>query len=253
MLAVSFCVPLVSRLKSLGSYFTDGHIVILVPRGWTRLTLLIPLRSLSRRREDGNFTREEVMPSEPPAKIVGQSSFVDFDGDGYQDHLLPVCMDDTCQHSAIFMAKLGSKEQSQESGFLSERPSLFYLISSAFSTNLCSSFRPVGTTQTFTDVFQWVPVLLDFQQRETIWSFDLLKLTTPLVLHFGDYNLDGFPDALVVLHNTSGRRRQQSLFTVTTSNSSWGLPNPSKANWHTKPPQHVLGLPEVERRKEIRI
>ncbi|XP_056268204.1 T-cell immunomodulatory protein [Pseudoliparis swirei] len=117
--------------------------------------------------EDGNFTRQEVMPSEPPAKIVGQSSFVDFDGDGYQDHLLPVCMDDTCQHSAIFMAKLGSKE--------------------------------------------WVPVLLDFQQRETIWSFDLMKLTTPLVLHFGDYNLDGFPDALVVLHNTSGSGQQAFL------------------------------------------
>uniref|UniRef100_A0A8C2ZEJ2 Integrin alpha FG-GAP repeat containing 1 n=1 Tax=Cyclopterus lumpus TaxID=8103 RepID=A0A8C2ZEJ2_CYCLU len=120
-------------------------------------------------RNDGNFTREELMPSEPPAKakVVGQSSFVDFDGDGYQDHLLPVCLDDTCHHSAIYMAKSGSKE--------------------------------------------WVPVLLDFQWRETIWSFDLKKLSPPVALHFGDYNLDGFPDALVVLHNTSGSGQQAFL------------------------------------------
>uniref|UniRef100_A0A8C2ZEL9 Integrin alpha FG-GAP repeat containing 1 n=1 Tax=Cyclopterus lumpus TaxID=8103 RepID=A0A8C2ZEL9_CYCLU len=115
------------------------------------------------------FSLEELMPSEPPAKakVVGQSSFVDFDGDGYQDHLLPVCLDDTCHHSAIYMAKSGSKE--------------------------------------------WVPVLLDFQWRETIWSFDLKKLSPPVALHFGDYNLDGFPDALVVLHNTSGSGQQAFL------------------------------------------
>uniref|UniRef100_A0A8C3G0W9 Integrin alpha FG-GAP repeat containing 1 n=1 Tax=Cyclopterus lumpus TaxID=8103 RepID=A0A8C3G0W9_CYCLU len=89
------------------------------------------------------------------------------DGDGYQDHLLPVCLDDTCHHSAIYMAKSGSKE--------------------------------------------WVPVLLDFQWRETIWSFDLKKLSPPVALHFGDYNLDGFPDALVVLHNTSGSGQQAFL------------------------------------------
>ncbi|XP_068435045.1 T-cell immunomodulatory protein [Clinocottus analis] len=117
--------------------------------------------------KDGNFTREEVMPMEPPAKFVGQSSFADFDGDGYQDHLLPVCLDANCQRSAIYLAKFDSKE--------------------------------------------WVPVLLDFQQRETIWSFDLVKPSSPLTLHFGDYNLDGFPDALVVLHNTSGSGRQAFL------------------------------------------
>ncbi|XP_068586819.1 T-cell immunomodulatory protein [Cebidichthys violaceus] len=117
--------------------------------------------------KDGNFTREEVMPSEPPAKTIGQSSFADFDGDGYQDHLLPVCLDASCQRSAIYMAKSGSKE--------------------------------------------WVPVLLDFQQRETIWSFVPGKPSQPLALHFGDYNLDGFPDALVVLRNTSGSAQQAFL------------------------------------------
>uniref|UniRef100_A0A3Q1CNW2 Integrin alpha FG-GAP repeat containing 1 n=1 Tax=Amphiprion ocellaris TaxID=80972 RepID=A0A3Q1CNW2_AMPOC len=116
--------------------------------------------------KDGNFTRAEVL-LKPGAKAVGHSSFVDFDGDGYQDHLLPACLDESCQHSAIFLAKSGSKE--------------------------------------------WVQILSDFQQRETIWSFVPGKPSQPLALHLGDYNLDGFPDALVVLHNTSGSNQQAFL------------------------------------------
>ncbi|XP_070698518.1 T-cell immunomodulatory protein [Pempheris klunzingeri] len=117
--------------------------------------------------KDGNFTRAEIMPAEPPVKKIGQSSFVDFDGDGYQDHLLPVCLDETCQRSAIYLAKSGSKE--------------------------------------------WVPVLSDFQRKETVWSFVPGKPSQPLALHFGDYNLDGFPDALAVLRNTSGSGQQAFL------------------------------------------
>uniref|UniRef100_A0A3P8S3P6 Integrin alpha FG-GAP repeat containing 1 n=1 Tax=Amphiprion percula TaxID=161767 RepID=A0A3P8S3P6_AMPPE len=116
--------------------------------------------------KDGNFTRAEVL-LKPGAEAVGHSSFVDFDGDGYQDHLLPACLDESCQHSAIFLAKSGSKE--------------------------------------------WVQILSDFQQRETIWSFVPGKPSQPLALHLGDYNLDGFPDALVVLHNTSGSNQQAFL------------------------------------------
>ncbi|KAM3877099.1 T-cell immunomodulatory protein [Diretmus argenteus] len=119
--------------------------------------------------KDGNFSRSEVLPESPPdnVKAVGQSSFVDFDGDGYQDHLLPVCLDAACQHSAIYLAKPGQKE--------------------------------------------WVSVLSDFQRRETVWGFVPGKLGQPLALHLGDYNLDGFPDALVVLRNTSGSSQQAFL------------------------------------------
>lgn len=53
------------------------------------------------------------------------------------------------------------------------------------------------------DFLQWVRVLSDFQRRETLWSFVPGKPGQPLALHLGDYNLDGFPDALVVLRNTS--------------------------------------------------
>ncbi|XP_070825202.1 T-cell immunomodulatory protein [Chaetodon trifascialis] len=126
--------------------------------------------------KDGNFTRTEIMPAKPPVKTVGQSSFVDFDGDGYQDHLLPVCQDEGCQHSAIYLAKSGSEE--------------------------------------------WVPVLSDFQYRETVWSFVPAKPSQPLALHLGDYNLDGFPDALVVLRNTSGSGQRAFLLENVPCNSA---------------------------------
>ncbi|TMS13182.1 T-cell immunomodulatory protein [Larimichthys crocea] len=128
--------------------------------------------------KDGNFTKVEIMPAEPLAvvKTVGQSSFVDFDGDGYQDHLLPVCLDEGCQHSAIYLAKSGSKE--------------------------------------------WVSVLSDFQRKETLWSFVPGNPSQPLALHLGDYNLDGFPDALVVLRNTSGSGQQAFLLENVPCNSA---------------------------------
>uniref|UniRef100_A0A672ZTJ1 T-cell immunomodulatory protein TIP C2 domain-containing protein n=1 Tax=Sphaeramia orbicularis TaxID=375764 RepID=A0A672ZTJ1_9TELE len=82
------------------------------------------------------------------------------DGDGYQDHLLPVCFDSDCLRSAIYL---------------------------------------------------WVPVLSDFKRRDTVWSFVPGKPGQPLALHLGDYNLDGFPDALVVLRNTTGSDQQAFL------------------------------------------
>ncbi|MED6277292.1 hypothetical protein CHARACLAT_011861, partial [Characodon lateralis] len=59
--------------------------------------------------QDGAFTKGEVV-SKPDVKNFGQSSFVDFDGDGYQDHLLPACLDNDCQQSTIYLAKRSSKE-----------------------------------------------------------------------------------------------------------------------------------------------
>uniref|UniRef100_A0A668ASP8 Integrin alpha FG-GAP repeat containing 1 n=1 Tax=Myripristis murdjan TaxID=586833 RepID=A0A668ASP8_9TELE len=89
------------------------------------------------------------------------------DGDGYQDHLLPVCLDEACQNSAIFLSKPGQKT--------------------------------------------WVSVLWEFNQKDTLWGFVPGKPGQPLGLHLGDYNLDGFPDALVVLRNTSGSNQQAFL------------------------------------------
>lgn len=119
--------------------------------------------------KNGNFTKEDILPpSTPPdASKVGQSSFIDFDGDGTQDHLLPVCLDSACQHSAIYFAKTGQ-----------DKP-------------------------------EWVPVLSAFQHRNTVWGF--APEEPGPALHLGDFNLDGFPDALVVLRNASGSGKQAFL------------------------------------------
>ncbi|XP_060715494.1 T-cell immunomodulatory protein [Tachysurus vachellii] len=123
---------------------------------------------------DGNFTRNYTAKAPENIKQVGQSAFVDFDGDGSQDHLLPVCMDEACTKSAIYLAKPGQPE--------------------------------------------WLPVLTDFQSKDSLWGF-VPPPDAPqpgefhpfITLHLGDYNLDGFPDALVILKNTSNSAQQQAF------------------------------------------
>ncbi|XP_062845838.1 T-cell immunomodulatory protein isoform X2 [Trichomycterus rosablanca] len=122
---------------------------------------------------DGNFTKGQTLKAPDGVTKVGQSAFVDFDGDGFQDHLLPVCMDDACAKSAVYLSKPGLAE--------------------------------------------WLPVLTDFQRKDSLWGFvpppagSTDEFHPPITLHLGDYNLDGFPDALVILQNTSYRDQQQAF------------------------------------------
>ncbi|XP_043100674.1 T-cell immunomodulatory protein isoform X2 [Puntigrus tetrazona] len=115
--------------------------------------------------KDGNFNQTLFVKTPENVKKLGQSAFVDFDGDGSQDHLLPVCMDTECKSSAIYLA------------------------------------RPGGT--------EWVPVLTDFKRKDSVWGF--VSSDIPITLHLGDYNMDGFPDALVILRNTSASTQQQAF------------------------------------------
>uniref|UniRef100_A0AAY4BUZ6 T-cell immunomodulatory protein TIP C2 domain-containing protein n=1 Tax=Denticeps clupeoides TaxID=299321 RepID=A0AAY4BUZ6_9TELE len=126
-------------------------------------------------------------------------SFLIHNGDGFQDHLLPVCMDDDCQKSTIYLSKLN-----------------------------------------------WVPVLTDFRRKDTLWGFvppsDSLaagELHTPISLHLGDYNLDGFPDALAILRNTSGGGQQQAflLENVPCANASC---RQFRVHWDQSIPKAVL-------------
>uniref|UniRef100_A0A8C1JAD9 Integrin alpha FG-GAP repeat containing 1 n=1 Tax=Cyprinus carpio TaxID=7962 RepID=A0A8C1JAD9_CYPCA len=117
--------------------------------------------------KDGNFTQTLSRKAPENYNEVGQSAFVDFDGDGSQDHLLPVCMDSGCERSAIFLDKPGGTE--------------------------------------------WVPVLTDFRRKDSVWGF-VSSSDVPITLHLGDYNMDGFPDALVILRNTSSSSTQQQAF-----------------------------------------
>uniref|UniRef100_A0A4W3J5B8 Integrin alpha FG-GAP repeat containing 1 n=1 Tax=Callorhinchus milii TaxID=7868 RepID=A0A4W3J5B8_CALMI len=93
------------------------------------------------------------------------------DGNGQQEHLLPVCMDANCQQSLIYRNDPGSEE--------------------------------------------WIPVLTNLKNGETIWGFvpqdTALPHSFPITIHIGDYNMDGFPDALAILRNTSGSNKQAFL------------------------------------------
>ncbi|XP_031513787.1 T-cell immunomodulatory protein [Papio anubis] len=123
---------------------------------------------------DGNFSVSTILEKPQNMMVVGQSAFADFDGDGHMDHLLPGCEDKNCQKSTIYLVRSGTK--------------------------------------------QWVPVLQDFSNKGTLWGFvpfvdeqQPTEIPIPITLHIGDYNMDGYPDALVILKNTSGSNQQAFL------------------------------------------
>ncbi|XP_043840511.1 T-cell immunomodulatory protein isoform X1 [Dromiciops gliroides] len=126
--------------------------------------------------KDGNFSSASYIIQKPQnMKLVGQSAFADFDGDGQTDHLLPGCEDENCQRSAIYLAKPGI-------------------------------------------INQWIPVIQDFSYKGTVWGFVPFyheqlptEIPIPITLHIGDYNMDGYPDALAILRNTSGSNQQAFL------------------------------------------
>ncbi|KAM5263236.1 T-cell immunomodulatory protein [Ctenodactylus gundi] len=123
---------------------------------------------------DGNFSVSSTLEKPQNMMVVGQSAFADFDGDGHMDHLLPGCEDKNCQKSVVYIVRSGTK--------------------------------------------QWVPVLQDFSNKGTLWGFVPFaseerpsEIPIPITLHIGDYNMDGYPDALAILKNTSGSNQQAFL------------------------------------------
>uniref|UniRef100_A0A803V3S2 Integrin alpha FG-GAP repeat containing 1 n=1 Tax=Ficedula albicollis TaxID=59894 RepID=A0A803V3S2_FICAL len=70
----------------------------------------------------------------------------------------------------------------------------------------------------FCFILQWIPVLQDFRNKDTVWGFvpyqndkSSTEISFPITLHIGDYNMDGYPDALAILKNTSGSNQQAFL------------------------------------------
>ncbi|XP_062997314.1 T-cell immunomodulatory protein [Elgaria multicarinata webbii] len=126
--------------------------------------------------QDGNFSTPTFKKKKPEdVTVVGQSVFADFDGDGQTEHLLPACADTKCQKSIIYLSKPGRDKSNQ-----------------------------------------WFPVLQDFTNKGTQWGFvpyveDSPEFSVPISLHIGDYNMDGYPDALAILKNTSGSNQQAFL------------------------------------------
>ncbi|CAH1270299.1 ITFG1 [Branchiostoma lanceolatum] len=97
-------------------------------------------------------------PLYPPPGVniahIGQSAFADIDGNGKQDHLLPVCEDADCHASSVY----------------------------AYLNN------------------QWSLLLKTAAWDDLTWGFVPPTVSgLPITLRMGDHNLDGYPDALVVI------------------------------------------------------
>lgn len=103
-------------------------------------------------------TNTVASPSKSPCLFLA-------DGDGYQDHLLPVCEDAACQRSAIYLAKSGSKEVHNAHtdscvGSYSEGYFILYIRHSlSLTLLLCSAFSSyLSHTICYPDSFSIAPL-----------------------------------------------------------------------------------------------
>lgn len=123
-----------------------------------------------------NFVFFQNIPLMPEGmKMYGQASFVDLDGNGVIDMLIPVCKDELCTQSFIsVMHKIGDK-------------------------------------------YQWALLPISFTSLDMIWGF-FPNTKSPGInyntntLRMGDFNLDGYPDILTVIQNTTkGNMTQRAV------------------------------------------
>ncbi|BFZ13054.1 hypothetical protein BsWGS_16093 [Bradybaena similaris] len=139
----------------------------------------------------GNLTHEESISAPKALKVVGQASYADLNGDGGMNIILPGCLDESCKESAIFV----------------------------WSHN---KYSMEGS---------WDKLDVNFKkdQDQTLYFPKTVKPTSWLTLHIvirmGDFNLDGFPDAVTILSDTNGR---QSPFILYNVECGTGCPNFSR-------------------------
>nr|CAG4643828.1 EOG090X03KG [Lepidurus arcticus] len=109
----------------------------------------------------------------PKGEVVGQSTFADFNMDGRIDMILPVCIDNDCNNSTLFVAS---------------------------STNNVWQLIPVE----FTDSVNTVWGFVNPANRK---NRPFLEIITARA---GDFNLDGYPDVLVTLEPKKPRKYYNS-------------------------------------------
>lgn len=93
-----------------------------------------------RRRSPGCFNCAPVFRLMPCVMLA--------DGDGVQDHLLPVCEDNACQSTAIYLSKSGSTEVLDVcvvNLVTCTVHSLLFLVCPLFFFFFCSPFKSVST------------------------------------------------------------------------------------------------------------
>ncbi|XP_074644760.1 T-cell immunomodulatory protein-like [Tubulanus polymorphus] len=157
--------------------------------------------------KDGNFVKNSTDISLPTngIKQVGQSAFIDINGDGLIDHLLPVCLDKDCNQSQIYV----HSQQASEG---------------EWSWSLMMESIPAD-------------------EAGQTWGFALpkTKISTepriPITLRLGDFNLDGYPDILAVLRTENKGKVQQKAFILNnvacTTRACSKIRRTFQAEWHT--------------------
>ena len=126
--------------------------------------------------KDGTYCK---VLSEPAPEGAGQVSFVDIDRDGIEDIVFPVCLGEECLQKSEIHVVYNPNEVSNDCSFSFDKLKSFELkdLSATESTKhkiVISMKSPFYLSQYF-----------------------------PLTVRFGDFDLDGYPDALVILANSS--------------------------------------------------
>ncbi|CAG5116395.1 unnamed protein product, partial [Candidula unifasciata] len=125
----------------------------------------------------GVLTHTQSIAAPKELKVVGQASYADLNGDGVMNIILPGCLDDSCKESAIFV----------------------------WCHNKVN--------------WLWSRLDINFKKDENQMSFPKTVkpaswLTLPIAVRMGDFNLDGFPDALAVLSDTNNKLSFCILYNV---------------------------------------
>uniref|UniRef100_UPI00358E2F00 T-cell immunomodulatory protein isoform X1 n=2 Tax=Myxine glutinosa TaxID=7769 RepID=UPI00358E2F00 len=120
--------------------------------------------------QDGKLRKTKDLNLPPDISVVGQSSFADVDGDGRQEHLVPGCPDPACATNVIYLNRPGEDSWANVlTGAVASSPALRFWNAEA-------------------------------EESPTGWPL-------PPKLRLGDYNIDGYPDALVTMQNGTDRTR----------------------------------------------
>uniref|UniRef100_A0A0B6YSC2 T-cell immunomodulatory protein TIP C2 domain-containing protein n=1 Tax=Arion vulgaris TaxID=1028688 RepID=A0A0B6YSC2_9EUPU len=129
----------------------------------------------------GGYLKNERNISAPDKlKVVGQASFVDLDGDHDMNIILPGCLDKDCKEGAVFV--WSDKKDSPQG--------IWHMLDVNFKQDQDHKFS--------------------FPRTVTPVSW----LELPIVLRMGDFNLDGYPDAVAVLSDSKGSLSSFLLYNV---------------------------------------
>ncbi|KAH9503004.1 T-cell immunomodulatory protein [Bulinus truncatus] len=131
--------------------------------------------------KDGNLTWMYNISAPPELKIVGQASFVDFNANHEINIVLPGCLDESCKKSEIFVWSYNASSQKATDG-------IWYNLNVEFQ----SSDNEKDTS---------FPINI----KPTSW------LQLPIMLRFGDFNLDGYPDAIAILSDSKSSNNKSAF------------------------------------------